>query len=278
VVSFDSISHAWLLKFIEHRVKDRRVLRHIRKWLKAGVLEEGRRRATEVGTPQGGSISPLLANVYLHYVLDLWVSKWRKQEAQGDVIIVRYVDDFVLGFQHRWEAERFLEALCKRLGEFGLRLHEAKSRLVEFGRYAKSRRAARGEGKPETINFLGFTHICGSTEEGKYAVVRRTQRARMRRKLHEVHEELRKRMHHKIPEVGRWLGSVLRGHYQYYGVPFNRKALGAFRHHVIRLWYRTLCRRSQKGRILWARMERLAKRWLPLPRVQHPYPHQRLIV
>jgi RNA-directed DNA polymerase len=275
---FDAINHEWLVKFVEHRIADQRVVRHIRKWLRAGVLEQGRRRRQEEGTPQGGSISPLLANIYLHYVLDLWAHQWRRKQARGDVIIVRYADDFVVGFEHRSDAERFQEELQQRLQQFNLELHPDKTRLLRFGRYAAQDRAARGEGKPETFNFLGFTHICGKTRKGKFTVKRRTERERAQRKRKEVKKQLRARMHHPVPEVGRWLAAVLRGHYQYYGVPFNRPALSAFRWHIVEAWYRVLRRRSQRTRVTWERAERLANRWLPWPRITHPQPWERLCV
>jgi group II intron reverse transcriptase/maturase len=275
---FDAIDHEWLVKFVEHRIADRRVIRHIVKWLKAGVLEEGRQIPTEQGTPQGGSISPLLANIYLHYVLDLWADQWRRKQAQGDVIIVRYADDVVFGFQYRAEAEKFLEALRERLRKFNLELHDNKTRLIEFGRFAARDRKRRGAGKPESFNFLGFTHICGQSQNGKFMVLRHTMRERLRSKLKEVKCELRRLLLAPIPVVGRWLRSVLRGYYNYYGVPTNTRAMNAFRFQVCRFWFRSLWRRSQKTRITWERMGRLVRRWLPYPKVQHPYPEQRLCV
>jgi len=276
VSSFDAINHGWLVKFIEHRIADRRVLRHIKKWLGAGVLEDGGWRAVEEGTPQGGSISPLLANIYLHYAFDQWARQWRQRQARGDVVIVRYADDFIVGFQHRHEAERFREELRERLQRFGLELHPEKTRLIEFGRYARRDRERRGEGKPETFRFLGFTHICGSTREGKFKVVRQTAARRMRAKLRELKEELRRRLHHSVTEVGRWLQSVLRGHYRYYGVPGNWHALSSFRNQVTWLWRCALIRRSQRTQLTWERMLRLVRRFLPYPRVLHPYPEARL--
>jgi group II intron reverse transcriptase/maturase len=275
---FDAISHEWLVKFVEHRIADRRVVRLIQKWLNAGVLENGKRIRVEEGTPQGGSISPLLANIYLHYVFDLWAHQWRGNQATGDVIIVRYADDFVVGFQHRTDAERFLTELRTRFGKFGLTLHPDKTRLIEFGRFAESDRKRRGKGKPQSFDFLGFTHYCSKTRKGKYAVKRRTMSKRMRRKLKEVKAELRLRMHDPVPEVGTWLGSVLDGHFRYYGVPHNRPALDAFRSEVARMWRRTLSRRSQKGYVTWERMARLKRRWFPSARIHHPYPDQRLCV
>jgi group II intron reverse transcriptase/maturase len=275
---FDALDHEWLVKFIEHRISDERVVRHVKKWLKAGVLEQGRWSSAEWGTPQGGSISPLLANVYLHYVLDLWVAAWRNREARGDVIVVRYADDFVVGFEHRDDAERFLAALRERFAKFHLELHPEKTRLLEFGRFATRDRARRGEGKPATFDFLGFTHICGRTRTGKYKVLRQTMKKRMRAKLKALKGELKQRMHDPVPDVGKWLGAVLQGYYRYFAVPGNGWALGSFRHALLRLWRRTLSRRSQNGRVSRARMSRLATLWLPRPRILHPYPSQRLCV
>jgi group II intron reverse transcriptase/maturase len=275
---FDAIDHGWMVKFLEHRIADKRVVRLIQKWLNAGVLEEGKLTHVDVGTPQGGSISPLLANIYLHYVLDLWAHQWRRRHARGDVLIVRYADDFVMSFEYQAEAERFLSALRERLAKFALELHPEKTRLIEFGRYAGARRAARGLGKPETFNFLGFTHICGKTRQGRYSVVRRTMAKRVRAKLQEVKAELERRLHQSIPEQGRWLGSVVVGHLRYYGVPLNFHSLRAFRNAVTRLWRQALSRRSQKGVIQWTRMHRLAVLWLPPARIYHPYPRVRLAV
>ena len=275
---FDAIDHGWLVKFIEHRIADQRVVRHVQKWLKAGVLEEGCRTYPEAGSPQGGSISPLLANIYLHYVLDLWADHWRRTQAQGDVILVRYADDFVVGFQDRAEAERFLGELRERFRKFHLELHPDKTRLIEFGRYATERRGRRGEGKPQTFNFLGFTHICGKDRRGRFVVLRQTMRERMQAKLKATGKLLRRRMHAALPEVGRWLRSVVEGYYRYYAVPRNYPALKSFRFEVIRLWHLALRRRSQKTRVTWKRMVAIAKRWLPTPRILHPYPEQRLIV
>jgi RNA-directed DNA polymerase len=264
------------VKFIEHRVADRRVVRLIQKWLNAGVLEEGTRTWSEKGTPQGGSISPLLANVYLHYAFDLWVRRWRKTQADGDMIVVRYADDVIVGFQHRVEAERFLADLRERFTKFGLELHPEKTRLLEFGPYAAETRRRAGKGKPETFDFLGFTHICGKKGNGRFTVVRQTIRKRLQAKLNEVKAELRRRLHVPIPEVGAWLGSVITGHVNYYGVPMNSPALVTFRFQVGWLWYRALRRRSQSARLTWERMRRLIQRWLPFPRITHPYPLRRL--
>jgi RNA-directed DNA polymerase len=273
---FEAIDHGWLGKFLEHRIADRRVVRLIQKWLNAGVLEDGTRTWSDTGTPQGGSISPLLANVYLHYVFDLWARRWRKTHAHGDVIIVRYADDFIVGFQHRADAERFLADLRERFAKFGLELHPEKTRLLEFGPFAAEGRRRAGKGKPETFNFLGFTHICGKKRNGRFTVVRQTIRKRVQAKLGEVKTELRRRLHAPIPEVGRWLRSVVEGHLRYYGVPMNGPALSMFRFQVGRLWYRTLRRRSQTARITWERMRRLIGRWLPPARITHPYPLRRL--
>jgi len=275
---FDAIDHECLIKFTEHRIADKRVVRHIKKWLNAGVLVDGERIRVEEGTPQGGSISPLLANVYLHYVFDLWADQWRHKQGRGDVIIVRYADDFVVGFQHRADAEDFLLELQERMRSFNLDLHPGKTRLLEFGRFAASNRKGRGDGKPETFDFLGFTHICGKTRNGRFTVRHQTMRKRMQRKLRELKSELRRRMHLPVREVGKWLQTVLLGYYRYYGVPYNRGSLNAFRWQVIRTWYHTLRRRSQRDRTTWARMYRLADHWLPLPRITHPFPEQRLRV
>jgi group II intron reverse transcriptase/maturase len=273
---FEAISHEWLVKFVEHRVGDRRVVRLIQKWLKAGVLEGGVWTQQEEGTQQGGSASPLLANVYLHYVFDLWVHQWRQRSAHGDVIVVRYADDLIVGFQHRLDAEDFLTELRERFLKFGLELHPKKTRLLEFGRFAAANRRRQGLGKPETFNFLGFTHICGKTRKGWFAVVRQTERRRLQAKLKEVKAELRRRMHAPIPDVGQWVRSVVTGHCRYYGVPGNYRALARFRFQVARLWQRTLSRRSQKGRVAWARMARLLKHWLPPAHIYHPHPLVRL--
>jgi group II intron reverse transcriptase/maturase len=275
---FDTLDHGWLVKFVEHRVADRRVLRLIRKWLSAGVLEDGKRTRSEVGTVQGGSVSPLLANVYLHYVFDLWIHQWRKRQALGNVVIVRFADDFVVGFEHRFDAEHFLAELRVRLKEFGLELHPTKTRLIEFGRYAADRRGKRGAGKPETFNFLGFTHICGRTRNEKFVVLRLTMRQRWQAKLKAVKEELRRRRHRPIPELGAYLRSVVGGHVRYYGVPRNGGAISSFRGAVIRLWWRALKRRSQRSRLTWERMRRLSQRWLPPAHICHPYPITRLAV
>jgi RNA-directed DNA polymerase len=272
---FDRIDKSWMIKFIEHRVADRRILRLIQKWLKAGVMEEGRWSETKTGTPQGAVISPLLANIYLHYAFDLWVEAWRKKCAQGDVIVIRYADDTVLGFQHQAEADRFLQDLRERLGKFGLELHPDKTRRIEFGRFADTNRKRRGEGKPETFDFLGFTHACGKTRQGAFKVRRQTIGKRMRAKLQEIKQQLQRRMHDPVPQTGKWLRSVVQGYFNYHAVPGNLVRLGVFRKRVTRFWRRTLRRRGQRRRLNWARLHRLAERWLPRPRVLHPYPEQR---
>ena len=274
---FDSIDHGWLVKFVEHRIADRRVVRLIQKWLNAGVLEDGKRMRVEEGTPQGSSISPLLANIYLHYAFDLWVRAWRRKYAGGDMIVVRFADDIVLGFQYKSDAERFWKELVERLRKFRLELHPDKTRLLEFGPFAADKRSGRGQGKPETFNFLGFTHICGKKRSnGRFTVLRQTIRARLQAKLSEVKAELRRRMHAPVPEVGKWLRSVVEGHNRYFGVPMNGPALKVFRFQVVRHWHRVLSRRSQNGRVPWDRMWRIANRWLPAPRIHHPYPLRRL--
>src|SRR5712691_6917986 len=274
---FDKLSHEWLVKFVEHRIADRRVVRLIQKWLNAGVLEDGKRLGMEEGTPQGGSASPLLANVYLHYVFDLWVQAWRRKHARGDVIVVRFADDIVVGFQEKSDAKQFWKELTERMLKFDLELHPEKTRLLEFGPFAVKNRKQRGEGRPETFNFLGFTHICGKKRSnGRFTVLRQTIRKRLQAKLNEVKVELRRRMHHPIPEVGQWLRSVVAGHNRYYGVPMNDHALHLFRIQVGRLWHRTLLRRSQTSRIPWDRMHRLIVRWLPPVRIYHPYPLRRM--
>jgi group II intron reverse transcriptase/maturase len=273
---FDAIDHGWLVKFVEHRIADRRVTRLIQKWLNAGVLEDGTRTRSETGTPQGGSASPLLANVYLHYVFDLWVQRWRRTQARGDVIVVRYADDIILGFQYRSDAERFRNELAERLRKFALELHPDKTRLLEFGPFAAEHRRRSGEGKPETFDFLGFTHICGKKRNGRYTVLRQTIRKRLQAKLSEVKAELQRRLHDPVPEVGAWLSTVVGGHIRYYGVPMNSAALHRFRFQVGWLWSRALSRRSQKGRVRWDRMTRLIRHWLPPARICHPYPLRRL--
>jgi group II intron reverse transcriptase/maturase len=274
---FDAIDHGWLVKFVEHRIADRRVVRLIQKWLNAGVQEDGTRTRSEQGTPQGGSASPLLANIYLHYVFDLWAQRWRQTQASGDVVVVRYADDIVVGFQYESDAERFWAELAERFSKFALELHPDKTRLIEFGPFAARDRERRGQGKPETFDFLGFTHICGKKRNnGRFTVLRQTIRKRLQAKLRLVKIELRRRLHDPVPEVGKWLRSVVGGHIRYYGVPSNSRALYHFRFAVGRLWYRSLRRRSQKTRLTWERMRCLIGRWLPPAHICHPYPLRRL--
>ena len=275
---FDEVSQNWLVRFVEHRIGDPRIIRLIQKWLKAGVLEDGVVTVSDEGTGQGSVISPLLANVYLHYVFDLWAERWRRHEATGDTIIVRYADDIVVGFEHEADARRFWEAMRKRLEEFSLSLHPDKTRLIEFGRLAASRRTQRGLGKPETFKFLGFVFICGRSRKGKFQLRRKSRRDRMRVKLREIKEELWRRMHQPIPEQGRWLAQVIRGYFAYHAVPLNFAALSAFRYHIKRLWLRTLRRRSQKDRFAWERMPKLANDFLPQPKILHPWPSVRFAV
>ena len=269
---FDTLDHGWLVKFLEHRVADRRVVRLIQKWLRAGVLEDGRRTPSDTGTVQGGSISPLLANLYLHYGFDLWTQRWRKTQARGDMIVTRFADDFVVGFEHRQDAERFLAELCERFSRFGLELHPGKTRLIEFGQCAAQNRRGRGDGKPETFDFLGFTHICGRKRNGRFTVLRQTMRSRWQAKLKELNVELRRRLHRPIPEQGTYLRAVVAGHFHYYGVPMNGPALRAFRMAVGRLWRQVLCRRGGRHPMPWHRMYRHINRWLPTVRIWHPYP------
>ena len=272
---FDAVDHEWLVRFVEHRIGDRRVIRLIRKWLKAGVMEDGQVTPSGVGTPQGAVISPLLANIYLHYVFDLWAQQWRKRHARGQVILVRYADDVVVGFEHAADAERFWADLRERMAKFALTLHPEKTRLIEFGRLAAANRERRGLGKPESFNFLGFTHICGRTRRGRFLLWRKSRRDRMRAKLHELKEELRRRRHSPIPDQGRWLKRVVTGWYNYHAVPTNIAALSAFQHHVGNLWRRALLRRSQKDCTTWAKMRGIIDRWLPRPEILHPWPRQR---
>jgi len=269
---FDNIDHEWLLRFLKHRIADKRVLRHVQKWLHAGVLEDGKVSVAEYGTPQGGSISPLLANIYLHYAFDNWAAIWRQKVAVGQMQIVRFADDVVVCFERRDDAERFLAEMQKRLGKFHLELNMEKTRLIEFGRLPFQTRQKRGGEKLETFDFLGFTHYCGKARNGSFVVKRQTARKKMRSKLAEIVKELRKRMHESVKMVGVWLGQMLKGHYQYYGVPFNSPKMNAFRYHVLCRWKCTLARRSQKAKDTWSRMKYLAKRYLPYPRICHPNP------
>ena len=272
---FTSLDRGWMETFLGHRIADKRVLRLIGKWLAAGVVEDGNWSQTVQGSPQGASVSPLLANVYLHYVFDQWAEWWRRRHARGDVIIVRFADDFIVGFEHQGDAKQFLQDLRERFAKFSLELHPGKTRLIEFGRFAAERRAARGLGKPETFDFLGFTHVCGKTREGRFWLRRITISKRLRAKLREVNDQLKRRRHQPIPEQGRWLGSVVRGHLAYYAVPGNVRAVRSFRTQVTRHWCAALRNRSQRHRLTWDRMNRLATRWLPPARILHPYPDMR---
>ena len=275
---FDSVSQEWLLRFLSHRIGDERVLRLVRKWLKAGVLDDGEWSVSAEGTPQGAVISPLLANVYLHYVFDLWAKQWRGRGAGGNMIVVRYADDIVVGFEHEADARTFWDAMRTRFEQFGLELHGEKTRLLEFGRDAAGRRQRRGVGKPETFTFLGFIFICGRSRRGAFLLHRKTRVDRMRARLQEIKRTLRKRMHSTIPEQGQWLKSVVTGYFAYHAVPTNIRALGRFRYHVMRLWLRTLRRRSQKDNMTWARLSKIAGDWLPTPRILHPWPSERFAV
>jgi len=272
---FGSLNHEWLVKFIEHRIADKRVVRLIQKWLNAGVLEDGIRTQSDSGTIQGGNISPILANIYMHYVFDLWTQQWRTKQASSDMIVVRYCDDFIVGFHYRRDAVRYLKELKARLAKFELELHPDKTRLIEFGRFVIDARKRRGEGKPETFDFLGFRHMCGVRKDGVFTVLRQTIKKRMHAKLKEVKIELRRRMHMPIKNVGKWLRSVVNGYFNYYAVPTNGKQLGSFRGHVMRMWYHVLKRRSQRTRITWERMYQLADIWLPPANIRHPYPLKR---
>jgi RNA-directed DNA polymerase len=275
---FDTVNRDWLIRFVEHRIGDPRVIRLIQKWLKAGVLEDGIVTVSDRGTAQGAVISPLLANIYLHYGLDLWAERWRRREATGDMVIVRYADDFIIGFEHESDARRFLDAMHERLRKFSLSLHPDKTRLIEFGRFAADRRAQRGLGKPETFDFLGFTFMCGKSRRGKFLVTRKTRRDRMRAKLKDIKKGLRRRMHEPIPKQGKWLAQVVGGYFNYHAVPTNGPMLATFRFLVTELWRRTLRRRSQKDCMSWQRITRLADRWLPPPRILHLWPEQRFAV
>jgi RNA-directed DNA polymerase len=275
---FDTVSHEWLIRFVEHRIGDRRIIRLIRKWLKAGVLEDGIVNDSVVGTGQGAVISPLLANIYLHYVLDLWAERWRRCTATGDMIIVRYADDFIVGFEHESDARCFLDMMRERFKEFALSLNPEKTRLIEFGRFAAENRKRRGLGRPETFNFLGFTLICGKSRRGTFLVERKPRRDRMRAKLKSIKEGLRRRMHRPIPEQGKWLREVVLGYYNYFAVPTASRAIEAFRHHVCEHWLRTLRRRGQKGHTTWERITKLAAHWLPKPHILHPWPSVRFAV
>jgi RNA-directed DNA polymerase len=275
---FDAVSQTWLVRFLEHRIADPRIIHLIQKWLKAGILEDGVVTVSDTGTGQGSVISPLLANVYLHYGFDLWAERWRRREATGDMIIVRYADDIVVGFEHEIDARRFWDAMRERLQEFSLSLHPEKTRLIEFGRHAARRRAQRGLGKPETFNFLGLTFICGKSRQGNFLIKRKTRRDRMQGKLQDIKKEMRRRMHQSIPEQGKWLRQVVTGYFNYHAVPTNRRAVVAFRTEITKGWRWILKRRSQKGDLTWDRIKKLADDWLPTPRILHPWPNQRFAV
>jgi RNA-directed DNA polymerase len=275
---FDTVNQEWLVRFVGHRIGDRRIIRLIQKWLKAGILEDGIVSVSEKGTGQGAVISPLLASIYLHYVLDLWAERWRRREATGDMIIVRYADDFIVGFEHEQDARRFLDALRERVEEFALSLHPEKTRLIEFGRNAENNRKRRGLGKPETFNFLGFTFICGRSRRGNFQIKRKSRRDRMRATLQAIKQELRERMHQPIPIQGKWLRQVVTGYFNYHAVPTNSSTLSAFRFFVTKLWKRTLRRRGQRDRTDWERITRLADDWLPQPKIRHPWPSARFAV
>jgi RNA-directed DNA polymerase len=276
---FDKVSRDWLIRFVEHRIGDHRIIRLIAKWLTAGVLEDGRMIETEEGTPQGAVISPLLANIYLHHVYDQWAHQWRQRCATGDVIVVRYADDAIVGFEHRHEAEQFLADLKARLARFGLNLHPDKTRLIEFGRHAIANRCARGLGKPETFDFLGFKHYCATRRDGSgFVLGRKPMAKRMRTKLREIKEQLMATRHDGIDGQGKWLAQVLRGWMAYYAVPMSGSAISAFRHHMIERWHGALMRRSQRRRLTWTRMKTIADRYLPFPRILHPWPEKRFLV
>lgn len=272
---FDSIDHDWMVRFVEHRIADRRLLRLIQKWLTAGVMENGEWTKVEEGTPQGATISPLLANIYLHYVLDLWIQQWRKRHAYGDVIMVRWADDFIVGLERREDAERLVVELRARLRKFNLELHPEKTRLIAFGRFAAQRRKERGFKKPETFTFLGFTHMCGKTRAGKFQLRRHSEKKRMRQKLQEIKLELHRKRHLPIPAQGIWLAAVVRGFFAYHAVPTNVHALQAFKTQIVRHWLHALRRRSQRHRMKWSRMRKISERWLPKPRILHPWPIDR---
>src|ERR1700732_4839135 len=275
---FDEVSQSWMIRFLEHRIADPRILHLIQKWLKAGILEDGVVTVSDKGTGQGSVISPLLANAYLHYGFDLWAERWRRREATGDMIIVRYADDVVIGFEHETDARRFWDAMRERLQEFSLSLHPEKTRLIEFGRRAASNRTQRGLGKPDTFDFLGYTFVCGTSRAGRFLLKRRTRRDRMQAKIKDVAGALRRRMHQSIPEQGKWLKQVVTGYFIYHAVPTNGPTLTAFRFHVTNLWRRTLRRRSQKDWTTKERTARLDNDWLPKPRILHPWPDARFAV
>jgi RNA-directed DNA polymerase len=275
---FDTVNQAWLIRFLKHRINDPRMIRLIQKWLKAGILEDGIVTINEMGTGQGSVVSPLLANVYLHYVFDLWAERWRRREASGDMIIVRYTDDIIVGFQYETDARRFWDAMRERLAEYSLSLHLEKTRLIEFGRFAADQRDRCGLDKPKTFNFLGFTFICGRSRRGRFALKRKSRGDRMRATLQEIKKEMQRRMHQPIPKQGKWLRQVVTGFFAYHAVPTNSRALHTFRHRVTDLWRRSLRRRSHKDRMTWSRIKKLADDFLPQARILHPWPHARFAV
>jgi len=284
---FQEVSQEWAVRFLEHRIGDKRMIRLIQKWFRAGVLDDGIVTIEESGTGQGSVISPLIANIYLHYVFDLWylhyvfdlwANRWRQREATGDMIIVRFADDLIVGFEHENDAGRFLDAMRERLRKFSLSLHPDKTRLIEFGRHAAANRRRRGLSKPETFKFLGFVFICGKSRRGRFLVTRKSRRDRMAARLREIKEGLRQRLHRPIPETGSWLAQVVAGYLAYHAVPTNSRAIGAFRYHVVVLWHRTLYRRSQRSRLTWQRLKRLAADFLPRPQILHPWPSVRFAV
>jgi RNA-directed DNA polymerase len=278
VTSFDTVDHDWLIRFVEHRIGDQRIIRLIQKWLKVGVLEDGVVTASDRGTGQGSVISPLLANIYLHYVFDLWAERWRRREASGDMIIVRYADDIIVGFEHEMDARRFLDEMRERLGKYSLSLHPEKTRLIEFGRNAAENRKRRGLGKPETFSFLGFIFISGKSRRGEFQIKRKSRPDRMRAKLQAIKQELRRRRDQPIPVQGKWLRQVVKGYFNYHAVPTNSQALAVFRFLVTKLWQRTLKRRSQKDGTTWERIVQLANDWIPKPPILHPWPSKRFAV
>ena len=269
---FDSVDHQWLSRMLAQRIADPRILRLISLWLRAGILEEAVFSDTVEGTPQGAGISPLLANIFLHYALDLWVAQWSRQRATGRMRLVRYADDFIVTFERRAEAQAMAAALADRLAKFGLRLHEGKTRLIEFGRFAEADRRQRGETRPATFDFLGFTHYCGKTRDGRFIAKCRTQRQRKIRKLKELRQEMRRRMHRPLGEQQQWLSSVLRGHYAYYGITGNYRSLAVFFGQVLEGWIRALRRRGQRPHMPWERFHRILEAFpLPEPRIVHDW-------
>jgi group II intron reverse transcriptase/maturase len=275
---FNEVSQDWLVRFVQHRIGDPRIVRLIQKWLKVGVLEDGETVVSEKGTGQGSVISPLLANIYLHYTFDLWADRWRRREATGNMVMVRYADDIIIGFEHETDARRFWDEMRERLREFSLSLHPVKTRLIEFGRHAADNRKRRGLSKPETFTFLGFTMICGKSRRGRFLLKRKTRSDRMRAKLQEIKEAVLRQRHQPIPIQGEWLRKVVAGFFAYHAVPTNGPAISAFRYCVITFWHKALRRRSQKDKMTWVRMTKLGNDWLPMPRILHPWPSERFAV